>query len=231
VPAPAKGGVQYTPPQVQAPVVPYAVPTTEESATPLWVEKPRQGISMYLFAGAAVVVLIMAMMALNSLNIVRMPWQSSDEQTQAGPTPSPMPSLTSRSEYARAERLVKSTLTPAMAELKEPFSQVLTVCYDINTTCRDSVTTSDQRLKKVIAVIDRSDIPPCMALRVGYLRTDLVQMDAALQLVLKGIADNQKSVAAEGMSHFSSLTPVLSTDATAVIQAANTQCSTDTTGP
>src|SRR3981081_3382230 len=90
--------VAYTPPQVETPGIPYAVPVAEETEVPLWVEKPRQGISMYLFAATALVVLIMAMMALNSMNIVRMPWES-DGQIKVKPAASPTPLLATRSEF------------------------------------------------------------------------------------------------------------------------------------
>ena len=69
-PAPAPAVVvQYSPPV-------YVAPPPEETVVPLWQEAPRQGISIYLFAAAALAVLVMAMMALNSMNIVRLPWQS-----------------------------------------------------------------------------------------------------------------------------------------------------------
>src|SRR3981081_4178132 len=53
VPTPVPVVMPYSPPK-------YVAPKPEESALPLWREAPRQGITLYLFVGAALVVLIMA---------------------------------------------------------------------------------------------------------------------------------------------------------------------------
>src|SRR5258708_16208256 len=111
--APARAVVVYSPPK-------YVAPPPEEPVVPLWQEPPRQGISMYLFVAAAAVVLIMAMMALNSLQIYRFPWQS-DGQSQARPTAVPTQLLTARTDYALAGRFLNFSLAPAVAPLNLPF--------------------------------------------------------------------------------------------------------------
>ena len=230
-PARAPVAVAYTPSQVQAPVIPYAVPAAEESAVPLWVEKPRQGISMYLFAAAALIVLIMAMMALNSLNIVRMPWES-DGQTQARPTPTPTPLLAMRSDYARADRFLNGSLSPAVTALNQTLPNLAQSCNGtLSNSCQQSITASDQQLKKVLAVIDRGDFPPCIAPGVSKIRADFAAMDDGLQLALKGFADNKVSGASQGLARFGAAGPALSADAKALDQAFHSQCSTDRTGP
>ncbi|HEV2014351.1 MAG TPA: hypothetical protein VGR77_10795 [Candidatus Dormibacteraeota bacterium] len=223
-PAPAPVVIAYTPPQ-------YVAPPPEEAVVPLWQEPPRQGISIYLFAGAALVVLIMAMMALNSLNIVRLPWQS-DGQTQVRPTPTPMPLLTERTEYARADRFLNFSLSPAVAALNLTLPALGQSCNGtLSNSCRDAITATDQQVTKVLAVIDRGEIPPCIAPGMSKIRADFATMDAGLQLALKGFKDDNKAVVAQGLARFGSAGPALQADAKAVDQTLKAQCSTDRTGP
>lgn len=231
--APARAAVvtQYSPPQVQAPAIPYAVPTAEESAVPLWEEPRQQGISIYLFGAAALVVLIMAMMGLNSLNIVRLPWQS-DGQTQVRATPTPLPPLATRSDYARADRFLNFSLSPAVVALNKTLPAIGQTCIGVLTnSCLNSVTASDQQLKKVLAVIDGADIAPCIAPGASKIRVDFAQMDDGLQLAVKGFQDQNKSEVGQGLTRFASVGTPLQADAKALDQALKTQCSTDPTGP
>ncbi|GAC1643428.1 MAG: hypothetical protein NVS9B11_12900 [Candidatus Dormibacteraceae bacterium] len=230
-PAPAPVGVAYAPAQVQGSAIPYAVPTAEEADVPLWVEKPRPGISMYLFAAAALVVLIMAMMALNSLNIVRMPWES-DAQIQARATPTPTTTLTTRSDYARADRFLNVTLSPEVTALNQTLPALTQACSGtLSVSCQQSITASDLQLKKVIAVIDRGDFPPCIAAEVGKVRADFAGMDDGLQLALKGFADNKLAELNQGLARFGAAGPALSADTKALDLAFHSQCSTLRTGP
>jgi hypothetical protein len=223
-PAPAPAvAVAYAPPV-------YVAPPPEETVVPLWQEAPRQGISIYLFAAAALVVLVMAMMALNSMNIVRLPWQSA-EQPPARPAANPTPLLTDRTEYARADRFLTYSLTPALAALNLTLPAIGQSCNGtMSNSCRDSITATDQQIAKVLAVIDRSEIPPCIAPGMSRIRADFATMDTGLQLALKGFKDDSKTEVAQGLARFSSAGPALSADSKAVDQALKT-CSTEKTGP
>jgi hypothetical protein len=222
-PAPA-AAVAYSPPQ-------YIAPAIEAPVVPLWREAPRQGISIYLFVAAALVVLVMAMMALNSMNIVRLPWQS-DGVVQVRPTSAPTPLLTERTDYARADSFLTLSLAPAVAALNQTLPTVYQTCNGTMTiSCRDGLTASDQQLKKLLVVIDRAEIPPCIATGIGKLRKDFAQMDEAAQLALKGYADNQSSVFSQNLNKFGTTGGALSADSKAVDQALKTQCSTQRTGP
>jgi hypothetical protein len=214
----------YTPPV-------YVAPPPEEAVVPLWQEAPRQGISIYLFAGAALVVLIMAMMALNSMNIVRLPWQSAD-LPPARSTAAPTPLLAERTEYARANRFLTYSLTPAVAALNLTLPPVGQSCNGtLSNSCRDAITAADQQVTKVLAVVDHGEIPPCIARGMSKLRADFATMDTGLQLALKGFKDDSKAEVAQGLAGFGSAGPALQADSKAVDQAVKTQCGTERTGP
>jgi len=226
---PAPVAVAYAPPQVQAPVLPYAVPTAEASEVPLWVEKPRQGISMYLFAGAALVVLIMAMMALNSLHLVRLPWE---KESYIPPAATPVAPMAIRSDYARADRFINVNLAPAVTAFNQTLPALAQSCTGtLSAGCQQSITASDQQLKKVLAVIDRGAFPPCIAPGVSKVRADFAAMDDGLQLALKGFEDNKIAGVSQGLAKFGAAGPALSADAKALDLALHSQCSPDRTGP
>jgi len=223
-PAPAPAVVvAYAPPV-------YVAPPPEETVVPLWQEAPRQGISIYLFAAAALVVLVMAMMALNSMNIVRLPWQS-DGVVQVRPTAAPTPLLTERTDYTRADRYLTYSLTPAVAALNQTLPAIGQSCNGtLSNSCRDAITATDQQITKVLAVIDRGEIPLCIAPGMSRIRADFATMDTGLQLALKGFKDDSKTEVAQGLARFSSAGPALQADSKAVDLAVKT-CSTERTGP
>jgi hypothetical protein len=201
---------------------------------PLWQEAPREGIQgtrLYLFGAAAVVVLIMAMMALNSLNLVRMPWQS-DGYNPPKLAVTPTPQLTNRSDYARADRFLTYSLAPAINEVAKTLPAMGQACNGtLSSSCQSSLTTSEQLYKKVLVVIDRADIPPCIAPGVSRMRADFAQLDEALLAALKGFTDNKASDVSRALNRFFSIDPAMQADAKAVDLALKTQCSTDQTGP
>ena len=222
-PAPARAAVVYSPPK-------YVAPPPEEPVVPLWQEPPRQGISMYLFVAAAAVVLIMAMMALNSLQIYRLPWQS-DGQSQARPTAAPTPLLTERTDYALANRFLNFSLAPAVAALNLTLPAIGQSCSGTPTnSCLNAITATDQQVTKVLAVIDRGEIPPCIAPGMSKIRADFATMDAGLQLAIKGFKDDSKTEVAQGLARYGSAGPALQADGKALDLALKT-CSTDSTGP
>ena len=208
----------------------YVAPPPEEPVVPLWQEAPRQGISMYLFVAAAAVVLIMAMMALNSLQIYRFPWQS-DGQSQARPTAAPTPLLTERTDYARADRFLNFSFAPAVAALNLTLPATGQSCNGtLTNSCLNAVTATDQQVIKVLAVIDRGELPLCIAPGMSKIRADFATMDTGLQLAIKGFKDDSKTEVAQGLARFGAAGPALQADGKALDLALKT-CSTDRTGP
>lgn len=222
-PAPARAPVVHSPPK-------YVAPPPEEPVVPLWQEPPRQGISMYLFVAAGAVVLIMAMMALNSLQIYRFPWQS-DAQSPARPTATPTPPLTERTDYALADRFLNFSLTPAVAAFNLTLPAIGQSCNGTLTgSCLNAINATDQQVTKVLTVIDRGEIPPCIAPGMSKIRADFATMDAGLQLAIKGFKDDSKPEVTQGLARYGSAGPALQADGKAVDLALKT-CSTDRTGP
>jgi hypothetical protein len=215
---------QATGPTFDVPVVPPAV-------TPLWEQPTRSGASLWLYVVAGAVVLMMAMIVLNSMNIVRLPWQSSDS-TPTVPTATPLPPVTARTDYARADRFLNLVLAPAMVSAAQTVPAMQTACNGtLSNSCLGSITATDQQMKKVLSVIDRGEIPPCIAAGVNTLRIDLFGMESGLTLALSGFKENQRNLVAAGLSRFGSLSQELPANATSVNQAMKAQCSTQMVGP
>lgn len=215
---------QATGPTFDVPVVPPAV-------TPLWEQPTRSGASLWLYVVAGAVVLVMAMIVLNSMNIVRLPWQSSDS-TPTVPTATPLPPVTARTDYARADRFLNLSLAPALVGVNQTLPNLTQTCNGtLSNSCLSSITATDQQMKKVLSVIDRGEIPPCIAAGVNTLRIDLFGMESGLTLALSGFKENQRNLVAAGLSRFGSLSQALPANATSVNQAMKAQCSTQMVGP
>jgi hypothetical protein len=232
-PTPAPYVVQYSPPQVQAPVIPYAVPAPEVSAVPLWEQERsrRGGLSLYLFAAAALVVLIMAMMALNSLNIVRMPWQS-DGQVATRPMITPTPPLAVRSDAARAESFLAYSVAPHLLALNNTLPALTGTCNGttLSYSCQEAITATDQQLTKILAMIDHANIPLCIGGGVTKLRADLAGMQSGMALAESGYKKNEPALLAAGIGKFNSLNQSIQPDVKALEQAQKTQCNTQQVG-
>ncbi|HVS49029.1 MAG TPA: hypothetical protein VHJ99_09015 [Candidatus Dormibacteraeota bacterium] len=248
-PVPPAPGAQaavatYSPPRAAAPEVAmphphvpeatgptFDVPVVPPAVTPLWEQPTRSGATMYLYVVAGAVVLVMAMIVLNSMNIVRLPWQS-DGSTPSVPTATPLPPVTARTDYARADRFLNLVLAPAMVSAGQTVPAMQTACNGtLSNSCLSSITATDQQMKKVLSVIDGGEVPPCIGVGVNKLRIDLAGMESGLTLALSGFQQNQRNLVAAGLSRFGSLSQALPADATSVNQAMKAQCNTQEVGP
>jgi hypothetical protein len=212
------------------PLVPY--PVAEDASTPPWVEAPRSGMRPYLYFVGGLVVLVMAGIVLNTLGITQLPWfGNGGTNSGAAPTPS-LPPLTVRSDYAHADRFLNLTLGPALDGLNQTVPSLSATCHGtLSNGCLDAVTATDKQVKKVLAVMDRGEIPSCIAASMGKFRGDLAAMDGGLQLAIKGYADNLVNELAQGLNRFGTAGQALVSDAKSVDRAQKTQCSTMVTGP
>lgn len=207
----------------------YNFPVAEPS-TPPW-EKPARGAKTYLYVAGGAAVLIMVMMVLNSLSVVPFHWFESDSTSTAQPTATPLPPATSRTDYVRADRFLTSSLSPAMVELNQTQLALRTCNGTLSNSCFTAITATDQQMKKVLSVIDRGAIPPCIATGMSKLRAHLDGMEVGLQIALKGYQDNLAAEVIQGINRFGSGGPALQADATVLDQALKTQCNTQEVGP
>ena len=225
-PAHVKYEPQY---QIPAPMVDYSAAAPE---VPLWERTPDTGISKYLYFGAALILMAMVLMVLNSLNYVSLPFiGSGSSNTSASPKPSP-PGPVTRTEYARADAFLNGWLGPALTEFGKTLPAWDT-CHGgtLSNACFDAINTSDQSLRKVLTVIDHGKIPPCIAAPMKKFRADIVGMDAGLQAAIKGFNDNQRPEVVTGLNQFAGPAQAFQADGTAVDNAWKAGCSKDLEGP
>ena len=237
-PAAAAQPVQFQP-QVQTPMlvrepappaIDYAY-EVEDPVTPLWQQPTRSGKTNYLYAGAGLVVFVIAIMLLNSFNFFQFAWlNSSSSSPVVSPQPSPVVDQT-RSEFGRADRFLNGSLAPALTELGDSLQKMQTCNGTLSNSCYDAINSTDPQLKKLLAVFDQGTIPPCIAVPMKSFRADIVVMQAGIQLALKGYKDNQRGEVGNGLSQFSRGGQAMAADGRTADQALKTQCTKDLEGP
>jgi len=231
-PAAAVAPVQAAAPAVDysypAPAVDYAYPAPEP-VVPLWQPPKNSSKSVVLYAFAAVIVLVMLMMVLNSLNLVSLPFFGASSSAPAA-KPSPL-AYPIRSEFGRADDFLKGSLAPAMATFQQTVPGLQACTGTLSNSCFYAITASDNQMKTVLSVIDHGTIPLCLATPMKKYRSDLSLMEAGLQLGLKGYKDNQVGEVTNGVNQFARVAEALQGDVTALDGAKKTQCSPDLEGP
>ena len=240
-PAAVAAPVQMTAPvQVAAPAMDYPYPApaadygypTPAPDVPLWQQPKSSGKTVYLYVGGAVVLFLMVLIVLNTMNFLSLPFIGSrpsgnPPQAQASPTPSAV----SRSESSRAEAFVTGSLGPALDGLTATMAAVNACNGTMSNSCFNAITASDPLLKNVISVIDHASIPSCIALTTANVRSDLVVMEAGLQLALKGYKDQVLSEVVDGVYRFTHYGQAMVANGHAVESAAQTYCNSDLEGP
>jgi hypothetical protein len=210
------------------PVMTYPVyAVADVAAPPLW-QRQSTGINKYLYWVAGLIVLVIAVVLVNSMApFIEWPWSGSG----ATPAAAGLPPLATRSDYARSDRFLHVELTPAMSTLTPTFPVLKETCVGLLTvSCQSAIAATDKQAKVVLAAIKRETIPACIAAPVTKLRTDLVATDAALQGGLKGYTDNSQTEVNQGVALFNRASAPLAADAAAVAPASRT-CETEVVGP
>jgi hypothetical protein len=213
------------------PVVNYAASYSapQQTSAPLWQVKPGHW-NKYLYVVAGVVVLVIAGIFLSSLGPISFPWFGASSQTVI-PTPGPS-LLAKRSDYARADRFVSGVFAPLMQDLSATISLQGLACNGVLTTgCQAALVTTEDKTKSLIATVNGTDVPVCIATSVSKISVDLQSMDTYLLIALKGYSDNRKSELAQGLAGFYYYEPPLQRDIAATAAARSTQCDTELTGP
>jgi hypothetical protein len=223
------------PVEFAAPAVDYSYPAAEPTGA-LWEQPKGPGKTTYLYAGAAFVVLLIAMIVLNSLNLVQLPGFGSGSHSSASSSSSPTPVVSPgpapvRSEFGRADLFLNGSLAPTLVAFEQTVPAMATCSARIlSNSCFNALTATDPLMKDVLAVIDKGPIPLCIAASMKQYRSDFAVMEAGVQLALKGYKDDQVSELIDGEYRFRTFVQYLAADANVVAQA-KARCSTDREGP
>ena len=197
---PAAGpAVQYQSP----PAVDYSYQQADEPGVPLWNQQKGPGKGLFLYPIAALAVLVMAMIVLNSVGYVQLPFvgASSATPSQATPTPSPTADFTGP-ESVRADRLL-SAIAPVKTSLDKTLPALNLHCYkQLVNNCYDAIAATSPLVKNLIALITSGDIPRCIAPPMANVLSFTREMDKQLQLALTGFQDTSNDELYTGVYRF-----------------------------
>jgi hypothetical protein len=218
--APVQRRVQVSPLEIPSPepaAFSYPVAVVEAPVTPLWVEPVRSGRTMYFYVGAAAVVLVMLMVLLSS-NVIQLPWPGG---ASSSVSQSPRPTA---SDYIRADAL-NAALAPALVKVGPTLPALQSACTGtLSNGCLTALNLARQQMIDLLAIIDRGDVPPCIAAGTKAVRFDLQSMAGGLEMSLNGYPDNSGAEVYQGIYRFAYFGRSLKADATA-ISAQKAQCS------
>jgi hypothetical protein len=223
VAAPIEQRVQTSPVEIQTVSAAFSYPVADTPITPLWVEPARSGLTVYMYAGAAAVVLVMLMMVLNSTNIIQLPWPGG-ASSSTGPTIRPA-STPKTSDYARADRFLNVYLAPALPSISHTLPALQTACTGtLSSGCLTALNSAEQQMTDVLSTIGNGDVPPCIAAGANTARFDLQSMADDIDMSLNGYQDNSGAQVYQGIYRFAYYGRSLKGDA-AAINAQKAKCS------
>jgi len=203
----------------------YAEPA---SSTPAW-ERPQTGLNKYLYIAGGVVVLIIAAIWLASVGPLDLPWVPS---TNVAPKPSPTPTLAARSDSAAADRYLSGFMGPSIVNFEHSETLLGEVCNGFLTlSCEDTLTQADNNVNSVASVVDHHAPVACIAAPVARIRSDLGNIDKALQVALQAYHDNSAAELVQGLAQYTSATQALGQDLVAARSAEKNICISQITGP
>jgi hypothetical protein len=196
-------------------------PAADAPITPLWAEPAKSGLTIYMYAGAAAVVLVMLMMVLNSTNIIQLPWPGS-ASSSAGVQHPPAPKT---SDYARADRFLNVYLAPALPSVAHTLPALQSACTGtLSNGCLTALNASRQQMTTFLSTVDNGDVPPCISGVAKAARFDLQSMADAIDMSLKGYQDNNGADVYKGIYRFAYFGRSLKADPAAV-NAQKAHCS------
>jgi len=238
LPAPTKSWVQARPAAIQTqpsivrkpvanhPAATYSAanyPVVDTPVTPLWLEPARSNRTIYMYAGAAAVLLVMLMIVLSSTNLIQLPWPGG-ASSSAGPTiPSPAPRT---SDYARADRFLNVYFASGLPSVAHTLPDLQSACTGtLSSGCLTELNYAKQLITTLLSTFDHGDVPRCIAVSAKAARLDLQSMADGLDMALNGYQVNIAAVVHKGIDQFASSGRSLNPDA-AAIHAQEAQCST-----
>jgi hypothetical protein len=234
-PVPAPVPMPMPTPALVQPVNPALYYPQSAPAAPLWKQKePKQtGMNYALYFAAGIVGIVIILIVLNSVFPL---WLllPGPKASAARPSPqaSPLPALTQRSDYARADYFANVLLAPQLRTLNPALTMVAQQCTrNLTNSCQDALNAVDPQIKSTLALINKTSLPLCVAPPVAKLKADINNMESALQVATSAYDQNQGSALAFAMGTFVKYRAVFSADIPAISSVAKAHCDTTETGP
>lgn len=201
-PQPAPVAYVYTPPQ---------------PAVPAWERPAPSGPSVFSYAAAGAVLLVLVLVLLNVTNIISIPWPGAP----SGPTVtmvhgSPKPLV---SDYVLADHFLNLSLGPAIVNLANTLPAVQASCgagATLSSACHNAILATNDQMANVLSVIDHAGIPACIAIGVKALRNDLQDMAGGIGVALHGFQDSSADEVNTGIYHFAVVAQTIQADATKI---------------
>jgi len=211
-PVPVAAHVEYRPEWLPAaPLAPPPAVVSEPEPAPAWAPPPRQSKLLVYFVGALVGALLLG----GGGWVVR--GQLMAHQADGGSLASPTPF---GSDYERADRFLNTELAPSINEVDKTLPALTSSCTaKLPPSCRDAIAVTDQKMRETSKVIDKGDIPPCIANSVTQFTTDWSAMEAGLEMALGGYTSGSNELIARGLIAFGTAAKPLKTDADAMQKA------------
>jgi hypothetical protein len=225
-----------SPPAAVQVQVPYSVGPAPVSARPagqLW-DRQQTGLNKYLYIGAGAVALLIVLVLVGQFaGLISLPFGTSPAANSLSPETS-TPALSARSDFARADRVMKTVVTPALAGLNDTLGPLDQGCHGTLTiACSSTLAPADREIKHAIALIDavQPTVPPCLGSNVAAIRRDLSGMDVNLGLMQTAFTKNDNGSVKGYYLRYENGHAALSTDLAAATQAEQQTCSQDIAGP
>jgi hypothetical protein len=187
----------------------------EPEPVPAWAPPPPKQSKLLVYMGAALVVALLGAGGY----VVR--GQLIAHQTDGASLASPTPF---GSDYERADRFLNQELAPSITAVDKTLPALTSSCTaQLPPSCRDAIAVTDKAMRDTSTVIDKGDIPPCIADSVTTFTKDWSAMQAGLDMALGGYTSASNELIARGLIAFSTAAKPLKTDADAM-QTAELTC-------
>ena len=218
----AAGPFQAAPPAARPdwlPAAPQAAPPApafvpEPEPAPAWAPPAPPQSRLLIYISAALVV---AVLGAGGWLVRGQMLAHQDTASLASPTPF-------GSDYQRADRFLNAELAPSVVEVDKTLPALTSNCTaKLPPGCRDAIAVTDQKMRDTSKVIDKGDIPPCIAPSVTQFTNDWSAMEAGLEMALGGYTSGSNELVARGLIAFGTAAKPLKTDADAM-QTAELTC-------
>ncbi len=146
-------------------------------------------------------------------------FQAASNQTYVVTSPTPF-----LSDYERADRFINVDLTPAFAGVVVPLQSVENTCTpsSLVPSCKDALIATDKAMIAAEDVINKGDIPICIAREVLQFKNDWIGMEQGVALAISGFNNNSRDLYLQGFVKFAEIAQYLQPDMDRITAAEKT---------